>query len=291
MKTVVCVQSPAMFQGVVDFAYLHAALVRWYWDRYVRFVVIPTDPVPQLQGVLESLEPTAVLRWNGSADPPWMQKWPTIHYEFGWFPQREHCWFWSDVRDDQRIEDGVAPVEYDATTFQAWREAHLQPRLAAGGHPPKPYVLVVGQVPTDAAMAGQMSMDELCRWALRTFSCPIVYRPHPLYPKPLGLKHRRLKVSNLKKHALYPSLANAERVVGINSTALLEAALVGTRVHAVGAWRWPVPGASNLYTHPNDAVWRPHAAWPWLDTLRRRQVRFDAPDFSDPVTAAALCPW
>ena len=93
MKRVVHIACEHSFSDV-PFPVLHAALFRWYAQHDTILTSIPTDPVPEMERVLKELQPDRILRWNGSGDPEWLQAYPTISYEFAWFPQRANCFFW-----------------------------------------------------------------------------------------------------------------------------------------------------------------------------------------------------
>lgn len=103
------------------------------------------------------------------------------------------------------------------------------------------YALLIGQVPTDAAVSDLSSFAD---WAnktsleLRTHGYEVVYRPHPLSGGKFCPQGARLTWPA----PLSDDLADAECVVAYSSTASVEAVLFGVPSITLGrgAMAWPV---------------------------------------------------
>jgi hypothetical protein len=78
------------------------------------------------------------------------------------------------------------------------------------------------------------SMDDFLLYLTTTFpKVKFLVRPHPKYPAPHLSKYKNVKLSDPKK-SLHYQLSKCGLVIGINSTVLLESALIGLPVVAYG---------------------------------------------------------
>ena len=123
------------------------------------------------------------------------------------------------------------------------------------------YALLIGQVPTDAAVADLPSFQA---WANKTVldlhGYEVVYRPHPLSAGTFCPPGARLA----KPAPLSADLADAACVVAYSSTASIEAVLFGvpTVTMSRGAMAWPVTShvIGDLLT-PDRTAWAHRLAY------------------------------
>lgn len=125
---------------------------------------------------------------------------------------------------------------------------HMQPWRRKAG-----YALLVGQVPGDASIRGV----DIAGWyasaarTLRARGFDVVFRPHPLDPRPLR-QLQCAQVSDPMKRSLEKDLAGASRVVTWNSNTAVDAVLAGIPTIAcdAGSMAWPIAGHDVLYDPP-----------------------------------------
>jgi hypothetical protein len=135
---------------------------------------------------------------------------------------------------------------------------HLMKDRKTGGE----YVLVIGQVPRDAALAGR----DLSQWYLETserckrvYGLPTFFRAHPLAPYgsyPFGLAEL--------KGDLVTQLAGAAAVITFNSNTAVEAVLAGLDTVAIdeGSMAWEVTGHALGEAYQGDRqAWANQMAW------------------------------
>ena len=82
------------------------------------------------------------------------------------------------------------------------------------------------------------TMDEFVSFLVENYpKNRFIVRPHPKYPSPKLSQHPNIEIDNPKR-PMFESLAACGMVAGINSTTLLESALLGyTVVSFVKAWQ------------------------------------------------------
>lgn len=184
-----------------------------------------------------------------------------IFVEVGWLPQAETFFGNYYGTTGKALWPDFSPTIPDGYT--AWKIPYLDRMervIVSGTLPPPgksalpepPYVLVVGQLERDTSMLGSpiRTMRDLLACVVEQTDLPIVFRPHPGEPSDAKLA-KEFGVALSPASPLYPTLRNASYVVGVSSTCLLEAALVGTPAVCLGKNVWsdlPWP-----YTIPRSA--------------------------------------
>jgi len=160
--------------------------------------------------------------------------------------QRAEALEFHDASPDRIVVTGAQP-------FDRWFQRRLTPRAAfcakVGLDPSKPFVLFVGSTASISGPEAEVSFVR--RWidALRRVPAladvGVLIRPHPY-----NASHwRDIDLTTLRGVEVYPrsanpvneadrqdyfdSLSHSEAVVGVNTTAMIEAAIVGRTVHAV----------------------------------------------------------
>lgn len=151
-------------------------------------------------------------------------------------------------------------LRYHADAMQSWR-------------PPRgEYVLLLGQVATDAAVKGvdMVGWYKRTAWALRDCGHRVLFRPHPL-ASPVS---RLSGLAEVQRGTLEEALRGAKWVVSYNSNASLLAVLAGvpTVTCDEGAMAWAVSGHDPLAPPPmpDRRQWANELAWAqWtLDEIR-----------------------
>lgn len=78
------------------------------------------------------------------------------------------------------------------------------------------------------------TMNEFVSFLVEVYpSIEFLVRPHPKYPSPLLPKHPNISIDDCKK-PMFESLNGCSMVIGLNSTTLLESALLGYKVVSFG---------------------------------------------------------
>lgn len=132
---------------------------------------------------------------------------------------------------------GKYPTSSDGARWGALFGDLMRPWRRCGS-----YALLIGQVPTDAAVAtlphGFAAWAHKTAMDLRTHGYDVVYRPHPLVGNKFCPQGARLA----PPAPLDMDLADAECVVAHSSTASVEAVLFGVPTITLdrGAMSWPV---------------------------------------------------
>lgn len=285
----------------------YAELRRWYLEHDVLLHTIERDQHAAEE--VRRLAPEAVLVWGAGPVGPGIEEgpWRIIRQELGWFPQGWTTYFDLAAGTGGALA-GVNP-DPDLGDFADWREQFLVSRWGAQATgsveepltespPPPPYLLVLGQSEgiDDPALkwSAVKTACGLVALALTSTDLPVVFRPKPC-THPSIATHPRVRIS--RGAPLYPLIDRATAVIGCTTTALLEAALIGRPVLALGRGAWPEGSLAVRTVSPESfagelarvtQAWHPEAAWPWLNALRRIQVRMDTPDFSHPRTRQVL---
>jgi hypothetical protein len=122
--------------------------------------------------------------------------------------------------------------------------------------PPNPdgdYVLIVGQVPGDAALGGRDLHGWYCEQAAKPWSVPVRFRPHPLARRRGPV--RPVSGTALLEGDLSAALAGAAIVCTYNSNTGVDAMLAGKRVTAAdeGSMIW---GAGDREQWAHRLAWR-----------------------------------
>lgn len=179
----------------------------------------------------------------------------TLVLERGYVGDRFH---WTSAGFDGL--NGRAEFRTEGKSPDRWQRHHagvLRPwRGHAGEH-----VLIMGQVPGDAALAGV----DIAAWyrstaqALRSEGLPVAFRPHPQAPT------ARVEQAETSTGTLADALARAMWVVTYNSNSAVDAALAGVPVVASdpGSMAWPIAGRDPLSPPPtrDRTDWAARLAW------------------------------
>lgn len=154
-------------------------------------------------------------------------------------------------------------VREDASRFEQHFAHLLQPWNPAGS-----YVLLIGQTPNDAALAGRDLSDwyaEQAAEARRVYGLPVRFRPHPLA---WSRGHRREVPGTVlaPDGDLASEIAGAALVVTYNSNTGVESMLAGkpTVTADAGAMAWPVAARSIVAattSEPPRRPWAEELAW------------------------------
>jgi len=282
----------------------HVALSEWYLKHGVLFV--PVDENDKTADMLNAIQPEGVLVWNGLVREVPKGSWRIFYQEQGWFAQ-QHTMYLDSVGVCGAAMADLQPDPDIGEEFYRWREAHIQrytkafatktlaPSASWQKVPDPPYVLVMGQNEGDTSLKWSPipRMRDLVKLVLRSTDLPVVFRPHPSSHPALD-KNPRLTVNS--GSPLYPTMERASAVVGLTSTTLLEAALIGVPTVALGKGVWPEAGVlrnATIKTLPGVlanalATWSPEEAWPWINALRKVQIDLHNPNFSHPRNIKTL---
>jgi hypothetical protein len=165
--------------------------------------------------------------------------------------------------------DFCLPDCVDGARFER-HHGHLMQSWSNGGG----YALLMGQVPTDAALAG-VDFHAWCRGAVPKIQAEtglsVMFRRHPLARIPQSVEGAMLLAGDLAD-----ALAGAALAVTYNSNSGVDAALAGIPVVAMGrgSMAWPVAShaitADALQFRPDRAQWAARLAWcQWtIDEIR-----------------------
>lgn len=210
-----------------------------------------------LPNVLENFRPDFVFCWNGSsagdvttATIAQSHGAKMVYSEQGWFPQAKTLYFdLSGCNGKCGTKNRrYAPLSVAETAnFVKQRKSYIEgigeaARFATdifqieAPDRAKP-VFVPLQDERDLNIVQDSpfkTMDEFVGFLARTYpSNRYIVRPHPKYPKPALSQYENVHLDNPKK-PMFESLAACGMVVGINSTTLLESALLGFTVVSFG---------------------------------------------------------
>lgn len=204
---------------------------------------IAHDDIAELDRVLDEWRPDAVVIWSGATQIDQQvvaaaraRGIECRFAELGWFPQSKSIHFdreGTNARSSIRRID-LSRWEVDPR-FDDWLQARRR-ELAAPAPDVQNYVFVPLQDIRDANItlgSPYRSMDEfVTALATRFPNETFVIRPHPNFSDVPLAPHANVVVRRDK--SIHPWLQHADAVVGINSTALLEALVYGVPTHAVG---------------------------------------------------------
>lgn len=132
------------------------------------------------------------------------------------------------------------------------------------------YALLLGQVPTDAALRGVDFLD-WCRRAAAEIQAEtgldVVFRPHPLARHALPVAGTRILAGARSDGTLAAALEGAALAVTWNSNSGVDAVLAGVPTVTMdrGAMAWPVAahaiGPAALMQRPDRTDWAARLAW------------------------------
>lgn len=172
------------------------------------------------------------------------------------FIQPRHAWIsltWNGLNGRGQFptanDNGARWRQHFATRLQPWRTS------------PGDYVLLIGQVPGDAALHGACIETWLNETAKKLLDMGhrVRFRPHPLHrlPSPAGAEY--------STSSLTEDLGRADRCVVYNSTTAVEAVLAGvpTVVCDIGAAAWPMAShdVAQELVRPDRAAWCHDLSW------------------------------
>lgn len=188
----------------------------------------------------------------------------------------------------------LATVEGKYNTSMEAKENRISNDTEVKGLPDD-YVLLIGQLENDTSMLFnpiqrmQQLVDEV---ATALPDTTIVYRPHPI-----SVARNRHKVTLpgnvvlVSKSPLYATMRAARAVVGLNSTVLLEAALIGKPAIAMGDGVWKSHQSTIIRTDKVNLrntlaiCTQEEVDWSRRDAFIRHlfhiQVQMDKPVFND----------
>lgn len=201
------------------------------------------DDTTNLERVLDDWRPEVVFIWSGATQVDQQvaaaAKARGIECRFaelGWFPQSKTIHFdteGTNARSSIRRID-LSRVNVDPR-FDDWLATRRQ-QLAEAAPDVRDYVFVPLQDIRDANItkgSPYRSMDDfVSALALQFPNETFVVRPHPNFSDVPLATHPNVIVR--RDRSIHPWLQHADAVVGINSTALLEALAYGKPTHAVG---------------------------------------------------------
>jgi hypothetical protein len=157
---------------------------------------------------------------------------PIIYMEVGWFPQKDHWYF------DSQGTNGNSTLHHDNLDWLTpYDFKHLETRRHEyqGGRTltDKGYILVPLQVPGDTAHIWSPfeTTSDFIGYTRRIYEGrEIIFRRHPKSKEPL----HNLNLGTHGKGDLLDLICGASFVFGINSTTLLESALIGKKTISCG---------------------------------------------------------
>ena len=181
-----------------------------------------------------------------------VHSWDNLTMKGGIHEMPDHVAVWNEIQRDEAVRlQGVPPDRVSVTgaaAFDHW--ADWQPSAtrgefcgALGFDPDQPYLLYLGSSPFIAPAEGEF----LAEWsaAIRSASstlaeAQILARPHPLNPfgvGPAGVTISDLGPDDLSddagRAAFFDAIHHSAAVVGILTSAMVEAAIIGRPVHTV----------------------------------------------------------
>ncbi len=210
-----------------------------------------------LPTILEKFEPDYVFCWNGSSAGDLTTSAiahargaKMVYSEQGWFPQATTLYF--DMAGcngkcgtKNRHYPKISPEE--ARRFLERRKMYIESIGQSNRYPVDAFRIMPPDLSKPVFLPLQderdlnivqdspfRTMDEFVevvshRWPNLHF----IVRPHPKYPNPKLRKYSNITLDNPKK-PMFDTLAECGLVIGINSTTLLESALLGYTVLSFG---------------------------------------------------------
>jgi hypothetical protein len=239
---------------------------------------------------LETFSPDIVFLFNGygwNAAPASSfiaRQWQTIFVEMGWFPQRDNIYVdrmgtggrsslsCTDLGEKGDLDDAQVQIEFDRL-LQKYRVDDRPDWL------PRKYILIPLQLARDTAILWDSpyfkTMESLVDFAASVYSAKqLIVKTHPLALRPFKTTHLNVRI--VEDDITTPTLlAHAERVIGINSTTLLEALLFLKPVAALGCG---VASSSHVFFDKETCLQSPTkflSFEPNIDRLKRTAVRLN----------------
>jgi len=206
----------------------------------------------ELAAELASLKPSRVICWNKHYplyDAPLrflrehMPACPVVYSEVAWFPQREHVYFDAEgVNADSSLAaltpSELMQMDLDRTALAAFVERYRGGHRVTKGD----FVFCPLQVPSDMNIARFSPWKDMKAFIRHVAaSLPgekILFKCHPLDPGKTDYLQLQEEIGNIQVSDsvdLKWCLANCSRVVGINSTVLLEALVFDKAATYLGA--------------------------------------------------------
>jgi hypothetical protein len=210
-----------------------------------------------LPHVLENFQPEFVFCWNGSsagdvvtATIAQAHGAKMVFSEQGWFPQASTIYFdLSGCNGKCGTRNRRFPIlnEGDTKRFMAYRKIYIDAIAQTGMFDSQTFVIRSPDLSKPVFVPLQderdlniiqdspfKTMNEFVGFLSRSYpSHQFVVRPHPKFPKPALDSYANVQLDDPKR-PMFESLAICGMVAGINSTALLESALLGFTVLSVG---------------------------------------------------------
>ena len=203
--------------------------------------------------MLVELRPDHVILWSGNfhyqegtlaalRDCQLINR--TFFAEVAWFPQKDFLYFDpKGVNAFSTLPGEPYPLlqQQQSTRLETWRQRYRMQRLGGLLNGPSPRsVFVPLQVDTDTSILKSSpfkSMEEFIKFLERWIpdECEVTIKLHPKATYPYLPTSRRHRFRVVASGAIEQYIADADTVIGVNSTVLLEAAALGKRVVAFGA--------------------------------------------------------
>lgn len=201
---------------------------------------LAAEIVPRLSAVSDKAEIVAVWGWRNGQILACRGK-RVLLMERGYYGDRFSYFSlaWDGLNGRGRFPD----IDDDGRRFRFMAPAMRTRRDPAAAGP----VLILGQVPNDASLAGWpgVSWYERAAEAVREWGLEPIFRPHPLDPRAeLYRSEARAFGMRVSRDSLEIALHDARAAVAWNSNSLTDAALSGLPVLAGdgGAMVWPIAG-------------------------------------------------
>lgn len=205
--------------------------------------LITAESLDALEEILDGWSPEAVFVWSGATQidqevvgASRARGVPCRFAELGWFPQSKTIHFDSEGTNARssirRLDLSTTPVDARLDAWLTQRRAEM----AAPAPELRDYIFVPLQDVRDCNItlgSPYATMDAFVS-ALAERFCEetIVVRPHPNFSDVILTPRPNVHVR--RDGSIHPWLQHAKAVVGINSTALLEALIYGKASHSVG---------------------------------------------------------
>lgn len=204
---------------------------------------IAHDDIAEMERVLDEWQPDCLIVWSGATQldqalvaAARRRSIDCRFAELGWFPQSKTIHF---DKEGTNARSSMRRFDLDGVHVDPRFDDWLSARRSALAEPPpdiRNYVFVPLQDIRDANItlgSPYRSMgDFVTALAARFPSETFVVRPHPNFSDVPLTPHDNVVVR--RDRSIHPWLQHADAVVGINSTALLEALVYGIPTHAVG---------------------------------------------------------
>jgi acetyltransferase-like isoleucine patch superfamily enzyme len=265
---------------------------------------------------LNNRDPYAILIFNGNfphqktfldliAERGWSER--NIFYEVAWFPQSQYLYFnRQGVNAASSLVAGSYPdlTNVQSKILETWRERYLHAR-AGQLRSARPRRLVVPlQIDTDTTVALYSPFKSMRAFIahLETFipdGWDVVIKTHPKATYSYHLMSSRPDFRYAAEGSIYDHLVEAELVIGINSTVLMEAALMGKEVISFGRGIFSgndvVRELEPADPFPSDLGDRPYRRDPFFyDMVFRNQVeiaKLQRRDVAHLFTRRPFCDW